>query len=200
MSTWLHVFLTIYRYLCVAFNNKLKNIFNNRKRLSLMFVGLFVVMCIVNLPSIFFRLNSNDECVATNLIVLMRNIFILLFRTFLPILFQKVFSALLIYKLFKVSRSVNRNQLTEKEYKSAKKIVWLVAIYLITETPYLLMTIYKRCIRHKRCIRAFAYQTLAYYCSLIFGSHLFGSLLFFVNLFTNKLFQREIKTMFYIKK
>ena len=61
MSAWLHVFLTIDRYLCVAYNNKLKYIFSNRKRLSLIFVGLFLIFCAINVPNLFFRISLDEN-------------------------------------------------------------------------------------------------------------------------------------------
>ncbi len=80
--------------------------------------------------------------------------------------------------------------------------MWLVVIYLFTETPYFLMTMYITVMSITPAYpldinvtsELLAYQTLVYYCSIIFASYSFGSL-FFVNLFTNKLFQREIKAM-----
>ena len=42
MSAWLHVFLSLDRYLCVALNKKLAFIFNDRKKLSFIILGLFV--------------------------------------------------------------------------------------------------------------------------------------------------------------
>jgi flagellar biosynthesis protein FlhB len=117
-----------YFYIVISINksfNKLKYIFSNKKRLSLMFLGLFFIFCAINVPNLFFRIsldeNSNLKCDSTPLINQIRNMIISLFRVILPIIFQIVFSALLIYKLFKVSRSVNRNQLTEKEYCVARR-------------------------------------------------------------------------------
>ena len=60
---------------------------------------------------------------------------ITLIRIILPLMLQIVFSTLLIYKLFKVRRNVNRNQSMEKEYKFARIILLLNLIFLIIETP-----------------------------------------------------------------
>ena len=102
MSEWLHVFLTIDRYFCVAFRNKLKYIFNNRKKLSLILLGLFALICLLNSPNFWFRLVSLNnkpnvqECTSSPFVYLLRNMIVSIFRIFLPIVFQVIFSALLI--------------------------------------------------------------------------------------------------------
>ena len=145
MSAWLHVFLTLDRYLCVIFNNRLKFIFNDRIKLSLIFLGLLVIICVINMPNLFFRVSLNAEsnlkCDSTPLINQIRNIIISIFRIILPILFQMVLSSLLIYKLFKLSRNFNTNKSMEKEYKFARIILWLNLMFIITEMPYLIATL-----------------------------------------------------------
>ena len=210
MSAWLHVFLTIDRYLCVAYNNKLKYIFNNRKRLSLIFVGIFFILGAINVPNLFFRISldekSNVKCDSTPLINQIRNMIISLFRIILPIIFQIVFSVLLIYKLFKVRSNVNRNQSMEKEYKFARTILWLNLMFIITEIPFLFITLYFSLLGmipkfplDANASHSLAIATLVYYVATLFSLYLFGSI-FFVNLFTNTLFKREIKTIFRFRK
>ena len=86
MASWLYVCLTIDKYLCVAFNNKLAFIFNDRKKLSFIMLGLFGVICLINVPNLFFRLSLNAksdlECTSTPLLVPIRNLTtILMFRS-----------------------------------------------------------------------------------------------------------------------
>ena len=209
MSAWLHVCLTIDRYLCVKFNKKLNFLLNDKKKLSLIFLGLFIIICFINAPNLFFRISLDDEsnvkCDSTPLINQIRNMIISIFRIILPIIFQIVFSALLIYKLFKVRSNVNRNQSMEKEYKFARIILWLNLMFLITETPYLLTTLYFGLLGivpqfplDENTSHSLAIATLVFYLTLCFSLYLFGSI-FFVNLFTNTLFKREIKSIFRFK-
>ena len=206
MSAWLYVIMTIDRYLCVQFNNKLKFIFDDPKKLSLIFVGLFAIICGINIPNLFFRVSLDDQsnltCSSTPLINKIRNMMISIFRIILPMIFQVVFSTLLIYKLFKVRRRVNSNQSMEKEYKFARTILWLNLMFIITETPYLLTTFYFSFLGvipqyplNVNASHSIAIMTVAFYVTTLFSLYLFGSL-FFVNLFTNKLFQTEIKLIF----
>jgi hypothetical protein len=211
MSAWLHVFLSIDRYLCVAFNHKLKPFLTNKKKLSFVFVGLFAFFCIINVPNLFFRLSitkstSKIQCDSTSLINQIRNMIISIFRIVLPLVLQIIFSILLIYKFFKVRRSVVRNQVMQKEYRFARIILWLNLMFIITEVPYLLTTIYFSILKvtpsypiDANTSYTIAIMTLVHYVSLVFSLYLFGSI-FFVNLFTNHLFQKEILTIFRSRK
>ena len=212
MSAWLHVFLTIDRYLCVAFNNKLKYIFNNRKRLSLIFLSLFALICVLNAPNFWFRLvsltnKSNvKECTSSSFVYLIRNTIVSLFRIFLPIIFQVIFSALIIYKYFKIRRRViqDTNRSMKKDFNFARIIVWLNLMFLITETPLMLITLYVGILGITPMYpldvlttpNLLTHWTLVYYVSQVFALYLFGSL-FFVNLCINKLFKKEIRLIFF---
>jgi hypothetical protein len=210
MTSWLYVCLTIDKYLCVAFNNKLAYIFNDRKKLSFIMLVLFSVTCLINVPNFFFRLSLNAksdlECLSTPLLFAIRNLTAIFFRTVLPISLQIVFSCLLLHKLFKVRRSVMTNHSMEKEYKFARIILWLNLMFLITETPWLVMTVYVSIFNVLPVVRLdidssrdLALTMVIYYATLVFSMYMFGSL-FFVNLFTNHLFQKEIRKMFSFKK
>ncbi len=167
---------------------------------------VYIIICFINVPNLFFKISldeqSNVKCDSTPLINQIRNMIISIFRIILPIIFQIVFSSLLIYKLFKVRRNVNRNQSMEKEYKFARIILWLNLMFLITETPYLLTTLYFGLLGivpkyplDENTSYSLAIATLVFYLTLCFSLYLFGSI-FFVNLLTNSLFKKEIKTIF----
>jgi len=211
MSAWLHVFLSLDRYLCVAFNQKLAFFLNDRRKLSFVFLGLFGFICLINVPNLFFRLSLADssststpkvQCDSTPLINQIRNIVISVFRIVLPLVLQILFSTLLIYKLFKVRRSVMMNQSMEKEYRFARVILWLNLMYIITETPLLLTTFYFSLLGEiptypiaAKTSNTLVIMTVVYNASVLLSVYLFGSL-FFVNIFTNKIFQNEIKILF----
>jgi hypothetical protein len=209
MSAWLHVLLSIDRYLCVAFNQKLKKFLTNKKKLSLVFLGLFAFICVINVPNLFFRLSITNyessssylQCGSTPLINQIRNIVISIFRIVLPLVVQIIFSVLLIYKLFKAKRVVMANQSMQKEYRFARIILWLNLSFIITEVPLMLMTFYFSILKviptypiDTNVSNVIALMTLVYFVTLVFSLYLFGSI-FLVNLFTNKVFQREIFDM-----
>jgi hypothetical protein len=67
-------------------------------------------------------------------------------------------------------------------------------VYIITETPSLMMTFYFSVLGEIPSIKL-AKMTVVYNASVLLSVYLFGSL-FFVNIFSNKLFQKEIKIIF----
>jgi hypothetical protein len=214
MSAWIHVFLTIDRYLCLVINrgNKLMSFLKSKKRLSLAFMGLLVIFCFVNVPNLYFTLSNDSnsssftassmKCISTPLINQIRNLLIAILRIILPIILQTIFSLLLIYKLYKWKRETALNRIDpamEKEHRFSRVILWLNLMFIITEIPFLITTLYFSVLGlvpsypiDMNTSYDLAMWTLAYYVTLVFGLYLFGSL-FFVNLLTNKLFQKEIK-------
>jgi hypothetical protein len=215
MSSWLHVFLSLDRYLCVAYNERFKFLFNNKKKLSSIFLGLFVVIMVINVPNVLFRLtyvSSFDSrenqtsvsviCTATSSIISIRNTIVIVFRIVLPLLLQIILSILLIHKLFKTRKavtvaSISRNM--KKEQRFAHIIVWLNVCFIITETPLMIATLYFGVLGVKTVYplsesssNSLAISTLIYYVTSVLGSYMFGSL-FFINLFMNRIFKREIR-------
>jgi len=215
MTAWLHVFLSIDRYLCVAFHQKLNFLLKSKTKLSLVFLGLFAFICVINVPNLFFRLSITNssltsssyiQCDSTPLINQIRNTVISIFRIVLPLVLQVIFSILLIYKFFKVRRSVAPNQLIDKEYRFVRIILWLNLMFIITETPLLITTLYFTLKKEipsypidANASYSIAIMTLVYYVTLVFSLYLFGSI-FFVNLFTNNMFKTEIRRIIAFKK
>ena len=208
MSAWIHVFLTIDRYLCLVINraNRIMSFLKSKKRLSLAFTGLLVLFCFVNVPNLYFSVStdgkSNSKCISTPLINQIRNLLIAILRIIVPTILQTIFSALIVYKLFKWKRGSSLNRIDpaiEKEHRFSRVILWLNLMFIITELPFLITTLYFSVLGlvptyplDMNTPNDLAIWTLAYYVTLVFGLYLFGSL-FFVNLLTNKLFQKEIK-------
>jgi hypothetical protein len=181
----------------------------SKKRLSLAFTGLLVLFCFVNVPNLYFSVStdgkSNLKCISTPLINQIRNLLIAILRIIVPLILQTIFSALLIYKLYKWKCNTAANRIDpkiEKEHRFARVILWLNLMFIITEIPFLITTLYFSVLGlvptyplDMNTPYDLAVWTLAYYVTLVFGLYLFGSL-FFVNLLTNKLFQKEIKLIF----
>jgi hypothetical protein len=207
MSAWLHVFLSLDRYSCVAFNQKLAFILNDRKKLSFIILGLFGIICVINVSNLLFRVSTTNfapymQCDSTPLTIQIRNTIITIFRIILPLILQIVFSTLLIFNLFKVRRTVMMNQTMKKEYRFARVILWLNLMFFINETPIFLITLYLSITGEipkypldDKTSDSEAIVSLIYYILYFFSLYLFGSI-FFVNLFTNKIFKREILKIF----
>lgn len=217
MSSWLHVLLSLDRYLCVVHLNRLKFILKDKQKVSLIFLALFVFICVINLPNFFFGLTNEYiidiktnktqvkiVCTATSSILLIRNMIVIAFRIVLPLILQMVFSVLLIYKLFKtrvsVAASIDRDM--KKEYRFARLIIWLNICFIITQTPLMISTIYFSVLGirtvyplSETASNSLAISSFVLFLTNILGGYLFGSL-FFINLSTNRIFKKEIRLIF----
>jgi hypothetical protein len=217
MSSWLYVFLSLDRYLCVVNFKKLKSILKDKKKISLILLTLFVTTLVINSPNFLLSLanvsafdsQTNQTqvsivCTATSSILLTRNMIVIVFRIVLPLILQIIFSVLLIYKLFKTRESVaagiDRNM--KKEYRFARIIIWLNICFIITQTPFMIATIYFSVLGvravypiSETASNSLAISSLVFFMTNVFSSYMFGSL-FFVNLLTNRIFKNEVRLIF----
>ena len=213
MSAWLYVFMSIDRFICVVtFNENLKRILVKKKNVSLILLGLFGFVMVINVPNLFYRIqtlgsqtNVTNKCSPPNsTLILVRNLEIGAFRVILPVSLQILFSFLLIKRLFSTRQKANMiGGDMERQYRFTKIIVYLNVSILLTEMPILVMSAYfgfigasfRYPIDATTASKSFARATLAFYISDMIGAYMFGSV-FFVNVATNRLFQDEIKKMF----
>ena len=186
-------------------------------KVSLIFLALFVFICVINLPNFFFGLTNEYiidiktnqtqvkiVCTGTSSILLIRNMIVIAFRIVLPLILQMVFSVLLIYKLFKtrvsVAASIDRDM--KKEYRFARIIIWLNICFIITQTPLMISTIYFSVLGirtvyplSETASNSLAISSFVLFLTNILGGYLFGSL-FFINLLTNRIFKKELRLIF----
>ena len=197
--------------------NRLKFILKDKQKVSLIFLALFVFICVINLPNFFFGLTNEYiidiktnqtqvkiVCTGTSSILLIRNMIVIAFRIVLPLILQMVFSVLLIYKLFKtrvsVAASIDRDM--KKEYRFARIIIWLNICFIITQTPLMISTIYFSVLGirtvyplSETASNSLAISSFVLFLTNILGGYLFGSL-FFINLLTNRIFKKELRLIF----
>ena len=152
MSAWLYVFTSIDRFICVVtFNENLKRILVKKKNVSLILLGLFGFVMVINVPNLFYRVqtlgsqtNVTKKCSPPNsTLVLVRNLEIGAFRVILPLSLQILFSFLLIKRLFATRQKANMiGGDMERQYRFTKIIVYLNVSILLTEMPILVMSAY----------------------------------------------------------
>ena len=214
MVSWLNVMVSLDRTLCVSLSNRLKFI-QIRKNMLMFMLAMFAVVCALNSPNFFFKLeydvsfnytsnktvSINVRCAATKLITNIRDTIAQLIRTVIPIILQIILNTILIYKLIQTKKQVNISRSLQKEYKFAFTIIMLNFLFIITQAPLLIFTIYINFIAQQSNIdsKQMAINNFASIVSTLFSTYLFFSL-FFVNLIFNKLFQREIGLMFGMNK
>jgi len=127
----------------------------SKKRLSLAFTGLLVLFWFGNVPNLYFSLSTDSNsssfmalsinCSSTPLINQIRNLLIAILRILVPTIVQTIFSALLISKLYKWKRATPLNRIDlimEKEHRFLRVILWLNLMFIITELPFLITTLY----------------------------------------------------------
>jgi hypothetical protein len=205
MSIWINVGVTIDRYLCVSFPSEFK-FRNDRKKLSWIFFGVFVVLLLLNIPNLFFKINQNADslvCSSTNsLIILIRNMEISIFRAVLPAFLHIVLSAILIKDLFKTRRSVQANQDDRRERRFTRIVIALNVLFCLTEIPLSIMTIYLGIIGDnllyplpQNTAYSLGVAMICYQITVLISGFNFNSLLV-VNLMFNKIFQKELRKIF----
>jgi hypothetical protein len=211
MCSWLNVSLSIDRTICVAFPNRF--LFHKRKRnIILMCSSLFLVICLVNvenflgnitirtyLASAENRTLSFLYCISLSPVGPVSDIISQVMRTVLPVLLEFLLNAILIYKLWRSrSRNVQVKRSLYRDYKFAFLIVILNFLFLITQTPLMVVTIYICVINYvsqaNSTFENDTYLVITKYLPVltgVFATYMFGSI-FFVNLFFNRIFQMEL--------
>ena len=211
MSTWTNVMVSADRVIVVLYPTRFRFI-DDKKKLTWIALVLFAILAILNVPNLFYKLvtitkydyvtNRTIEdklCTSSDSLVFIRNLEITLFRIIIPIILQIIFSIILIYKLIKSARDVNRS--LKQEYRFAFIIVILNVLFIITEFPLMVTTLYLGVIGETptypmdtNISRNLAVVTLAFYITLTISTYMFLSL-FFVNISFNKLYQKEIRNI-----
>ena len=146
MAIWSNVLLTIDRFMSVSFPGRC-GFRNNRKILSFILLGMFVLILILNTPNIFYKIlienNGTRVCSSTKEIVLIRNIVIALFGIVLPAVTHIILSLILIVKLFSSRRNATiRNQSEKRDRRFSLIVLALNVLFCLTQLPYSLITIY----------------------------------------------------------
>jgi len=210
MSSWINVMISADRMICVSFPGRF-NFINNKKILSFIALGLFIVISILNGANFLFYLKiqttidpttnqtiiTSKACTSNPQVVLIRDTISVTIRVMLPVIIDTILNIILIYKLFQSRRKVSQMTISsKKDYKFSFTIVMLNFAFLVFEMPTFIAAIYLNIINNSQpTLRSQAIALFAYNCSLVFAIYQFGSI-FFINLFFNKIFQKEIKIIF----
>jgi hypothetical protein len=137
---------------------------------------------------------KNFYCTATKKVNLARDIIVLFFRYFLPIILTIFFNSFLIYKLIRVRKKFRTKASLRREYAFSFSIMALNFLFVLTLTPNLMMLIYVNTIQYelatlrysKKVVESLFYYSLA---ALISTFNFCFNIL--VNLGFNKLFRSE---------
>ena len=217
MASWLNTMVTLDRMICTFHKNRFKFIGDKRK-LSLIVVGLFVGICVMNVPNLLYSVQSQStfdpatnqttlikECTATHQVVVIRDVLMSSSRIVLPISLQLGFNAILIKRLFKSKQRAGISHSLSKEYQFAFTITILNLLYFVFELPFLVCLVLINVYGYNqsyisRTSNESAIASFAFMCSYVVSSFVYVSL-FFVNVATNKIYRKECIDMWHsIKK
>ena len=212
MCSWLNVTMSIDRTISIGFSHKF-SFHKSKRNINIICACLCLIICLANVEIFFGAITSKtiidrDEnrtlsfqyCISLSQVGPISDVISQTMRTVLPVILEFLLNAILIYKLWRSRRrSANVNRSLNRDYKFAFLIVILNFLFLITQTPFMVVTIYA-------CVINYISQThdsifisdyeliVTKYMSIItgvFSTYMFGSI-FFVNLFFNRIFQMEL--------
>ena len=202
LSSWLNVMTTLDRVICLTYHhNKFKWITDTRK-LSRVALGIFAGLVLVNSPNAWFKLQleaiaankTKLVCTTNPTIVRLRDLLGVSMRFAVPLVFEVVLNVVLVYKLIEQKKCVRSRDMA-REYRYAVSVLVLNALYLATETPNFVMTIYLSASGfHEATVVTTRFQALmgtAYTYSVVLILYRCACV-FFVNLLVNKVFRREL--------
>ena len=211
MSSWLNVMVSMDRAILISFPRKFKFL-KEKKFISCIVLVLFVIICGLNVPNLFFKLGSqitfisnetsnHTICGSSNDIVLLKYTIIIVMRIVVPIVLTVILNIILIRKLFVSRHSLNITRSLKKDYQFALTIVILNFAYMLTETPFMWGTINMYLSNNEEINKAVSLEVLTtakliFICTFMLSTYMFGSV-FFVNLFFNKIFQKEIRSILF---
>ena len=212
-SAWLNVMATLERVAYFS-KHKLFTFITSKYAPTATCFGLIAILLVLNVPNLFFNLvhvstfdlekNQATSCTSTNLIILIRNIEIALIRIFLPIVLQTFLTIVLLRHLNKIKVNLKNNPRPKlvNEYGYAVSIFILNIIYIITEVPYMISTIYFGVMGvtpqypfNVSTSKSMAIATLIYFSTFSLSTYMFCSL-FFVNIFSSRKIRKEIRHIF----
>jgi hypothetical protein len=141
------------RMLLVSYENRSSHI-KSKKKLTLISSGLFMIICVINSPGLFFGLQNQKSfnsvtnttvssivCTAPTIVGALRDLVGSLTRVAIPFVLQVVVSAYLIKKLLDVRHIVQHVSL-KREYRYAFTIAILNAVYIIADVILLISLVF----------------------------------------------------------
>ena len=211
MSSWLNVMVSLDRTMCISYPKKFKFL-SNKIIISWAVVAIFILICCLNIPNVFFRIGNQTTfianvtsnrtiCGASDEIVLLKYTMIVVMRIILPIILTIILNIILIYKLMQSRRRTDMKRTLKKEYHFAFTIIMLNFAFIITEAPFIFGTMFMYFSKNEELnslvsLKLVATAKLSFVSTFMFSTYMFGSL-FFVNLAFNSIFQKEIRKIFF---
>ena len=209
MSSWLNVLVLLDRMILISYKNRSDDVFNvNMEKVSLIIMALFALICIVNLPNIFFSLQTQTYfnpltnttvmytmCTSDTQTILIRDILAAVSRVVLPLVLEVIINTTLILKLIKF-KNLTTTISHYKEFRFAQTIIILNVFYGVSNLISVITIVFINIYGYNQTYISTttdqsAIASFAYVCASIFGAFINCDLIFFVNMVTNKRFREE---------
>jgi len=220
MSSWLLVMASFDRMLMLLSYKSKNNVrdpqeIKDTKKHSLRIKVLFLLICLVNIPNLFFSLNTQiifdtitnktlpkvTLCTSTPTVILLRDIVTRFSYGLLPFILQIAISAILIYRLRKLDGLMHTVSIN-RERKYTFTIIVFNLIFIMADVFNTVCIIfiniygYNEATYISKNSKEAAISSFAYLCSIYFTIFCIGDLLFIINLVTNKRFRKEALRIF----
>ena len=188
-----------------------------KKKLSLIILGLFLAICVLNSIGFFYHIETqtvfdqttNNTIIVsstcspwTPLIGIIRDSVVAVSRVILPLILLVITNILLVRKLLKVKNVLTTSISLRREYKFALTITILNFIYAFSNLVSLVSLVLINVYGYNQTYVSTtsdesAIASFVYICANLFATFTNCDLLFFVNLLSNKKFRKEAQKIFF---
>ena len=206
MSSWLSVLTSLDRLFILMKYSPQNNVRDpqekrNKKKLTLIIMCLFFVLCIINMPNLFFELDSQLQlCTANKALVLLRDIVGKGSYGVLPLIIQIGVSAILVFRLKKL-KSIIHTVSIKREIKYTFSVIMFNMIFILSDIIGSISIVFANIYGYNETTyistqsNEAAISSFVYVCSVYLNMFCVCVLLFFINLGTNKRFRKEATKM-----
>ena len=101
-----------------------------------MILAIFIIIIILNIPSLFYFLSPTGSCTITPLLDIIVDTIMILLRTILPFFIMLILNIIMIRKIFYTSRSTfNQNPLFKKEFQFTVAVIAYNVYFFVLNFP-----------------------------------------------------------------
>jgi hypothetical protein len=206
MSSWLCILASLDRLFFIL-NYDPQNVTNNsqkpfnKTKIKLIMICIFFVLCVINIPNLFFKLDSHS-CSANKALVFVRDVVYKGSYGVLPLIIQIVVSVILIKRVKKLQPIIHTASIRQ-EIKYTFSVIMFNMSFILSDIFASISIVFANIYGYnketplstKRSIHS-AFSSFAYLFSNYLNMFYMCVLLFAVNVITNKRFRREVAKMF----
>lgn len=203
LSSWINVLITVDRLICIKYSNNRFVFLKNKFILSLILLCNFILLCILNIPNLFYNLAPQSsqnttateqtvfKCVAPASLATIRDICANISKLFLPFILMIISNIWLIRILVYSKKKVKLESRMKKESQFAFSLIAINIFFMLSLTPITVATILINIFQNQPTSRIFYAMTLTIFITT-YISAFYYAMAFFVHLKFNKLFFREV--------